>query len=211
MICFGKTTMLASNNMLRLSCDFSIAYEHSDDEPIAFGTPAYWDDAIWTYCNSGYQVFGVYWKKMSHEKCSRITEHKKVWGLLGRPKGCAETALDFGTGRLYLGLAEENAGGLLDCDAPICFLVPKEGTGKVDHMWHLFVSKQSTLPDTHWLTALQYVVRTFPQVIALFYQCADEAALTIVCDNPEVIQNYFRKVPVPKMMRPHIRQFCGLI
>lgn len=83
MICFGKTTMLASNDMLRLSCDFSIAYEHSDDEPIAFGTPAYWDDAIWTYCNSGYQVFGVYWKKCRTKNAVALQNAKRFgacWG-----------------------------------------------------------------------------------------------------------------------------------
>ena len=133
MIFFEKTNKCISNGTLFLTCKFVVTYEHSDNEPIILGTPAYWDAAIWDYCNAGYRLFGIYGKKLPHQQCNRITDYKQVWGLLKRPKGRKEAILDFETNRVYLGITEEHPNRLPESNAPICFLIPREKVGYIEN------------------------------------------------------------------------------
>ena len=193
--------------MLRLSCSFGIEYIHSDNEPIAFGTPSYWDVAIGKYCNSSYCVYGFYWKTLPRNRCNRITDYKQIWGLLGIPKGLMESKLDFDSEQLYAGMVPYGSRRLLECDAPVCFLIPKKGVEDVNEIWKCFLAGLTGCTQENILTALRQVVHCFPTVIALLYQCVQEAMLTVVCHNPEAIRDHLRKERPPESMTPHYRRF----
>lgn len=208
MICFGNTVMkFIAQDTFRLSCKFWIEYLHSDDESFALGTPAYWDAAIWGWYSSTHRVFGVYWKSLPQEKCNRITDYKQVWGLLELPKGLMETRLDFGGEQFYVGIADTPK-QLAECDAQVCFLIPEDRMNDLDKIWHQFLLALGDFTPENMLTVLQQVVHSFPQVIALLYQCAEEAALTVVCSHPEVIWDHFKCKLPPENNVPHIRRFA---
>lgn len=209
MIYFDKTVMkFIAQDALRLSCKFRIEYLHSDDEPIAFGTPAYWDTAISECCSSTHRVLGIYWKFLPQEKCNRITDYKQVWGLLELPKGLMETRLDFGGERLYVGMAHLPK-QLAECDAQVCLLIPEDRMNDLDKIWNQLLLALVDFTPENMLTVLQQVVHSFPQVIALLYQCAEEAALTVVCNHSEVIWDYFKNKLPPESNVPHLRRFAN--
>lgn len=88
MIHFDKTNIeVTSNHTVTLSCDTWVVFEHDDSETVAFGTPEYWDEAVQTVFGSGYTVWEIVEKALPRSACNRITDHKKVWGLLGLPEG----------------------------------------------------------------------------------------------------------------------------
>ncbi len=92
MIHFDKTNIeVTSNHTVTLSCDTWVVFEHDDSETVAFGTPEYWDEAVQTVFGSGYTVWEIVEKALPRSACNRITDHKKVWGLLGLPEGRANS------------------------------------------------------------------------------------------------------------------------
>lgn len=207
MIHFDKTNIeVTSNHTVTLSCDTWVVFEHDDSEAVAFGTPEYWDEAVQTVFGSGYTVWEIFEKALPRSACNRITDHKKVWGLLGLPEGKFAARVDCEEKSVYLG-ASYGLKTLKDSKAYSYFLLSNADEASAARVWDDFCGEYAARQCNDFIGSALAVAAKERDFIALYYSYTDKAALTIVCTAPERIAGELRSIPVPDGIVPHYRCF----
>lgn len=99
-----------SSMCLQISADYVIQFENENEEEIySMSLPKTWIDILQSkFPNQEYDVYKIFFKSLKKEIVNRITDYKKIWGLMKLNQGIKEDFCETTSHKIYFGIDKVN-------------------------------------------------------------------------------------------------------
>lgn len=187
MVVFHNYQAIREKNLLKLSAEALVQFEHINCEGYSIGTPQCWDnDFLQTIDVSAYSIFFICTNTVRHGFYNRLTDYKKVWGLNHISPGIFEGAYDNIKGRVYFGIVKANGEeGFKSNIAPTLMLTPKEQDISPVQVFDCFKKSKFDFTAGEKTSVLVQLQASVPNSIILHYCAKGEISLSIYGCNAE--------------------------
>ncbi len=104
MINYHSYEFTQEDDFLNVCVDYNIQFE-SNDETFLVSLPTAWSEKISKKFElETYDCYKIYFIGVKNEKVNRITDYKKVWGLMSLTTGMKDGYYNTSTHKIYLGV-----------------------------------------------------------------------------------------------------------
>jgi len=194
---FEKTKIDINELSMKLTASYLLEFSNQSDNEITIGYPDEWTDYINYICKgntSGHIICRVYGKSMKHGTYNRVTDHNRIWGILGIHKGDYDGFYDTSEGRAYWGIKIlEPTDELLSCEGDFTILIPSNKEKELYYIIDLLLKWKycfPTITDCDILSLVQHAVQT--SILFRLSYFDSKVMLHVFSDNPKV---QFTKLP----------------
>lgn len=186
---FDSHKVAKSARHMRLYAEMQVQFENSQNESISFGTPKGWDELI-SHCVEleQYNAYYIYSCTMPNEKVNRITDHKRIWGLLGMQEGVFTGEYTSSNGKVYFGVSEEPGDAPLSADSSaLILLVKRENEFNGEDVFKIFKEHQYIFGEKSNESdlMLMQLSELYDDSIMLKYDCISQVSLDVYGENVE--------------------------
>lgn len=176
---------------VKISADVCIQFETYGEESYCIGTPQCWDDTFLSRINiEDYDVYHICYCLVRSGKYNSITDHKKIWGLLGAAHGLFDGTYLTNNGKVYFGISCGHGEECFKSDASaIIILLPKQTQICPNDIFDLFKKESCEFYDKGTDAILSTIAAWLRDSIVLRYTYVNEISMSIFGSGAEKIFN----------------------
>lgn len=186
---FDSHEISTGANHIRLYAEMLVQFDNAQDENIALGTPKGWDELVLQCVNiERYDIYYICTHTLPKERVNRITDYKKIWGLVGLPQGIFTDEYINKIGKVYFGIAKADSEDALGSGISAMILLVKKGNDfSCEDVFKLFKEHQYVFGDENDGDdlVLMQVSELYRNSILLKYECIRNVSLDVYGKNVE--------------------------
>ncbi len=166
---------------IKITADFMVDFQHSDNETIMIGTPKWWDDHVAN--NIDFSNFDLYFlcsRTVCYGQYNSVTDFKNVWGLNQLEKGFYENQYFNRKGKVYFGIIKGNGeDSFHSIRSSTVLFIPKGLSINADEIYRIISEDEFDfleMEETSYKT-LKEISQLCKGSILLKYTCINEVSL----------------------------------
>ena len=187
MMTFQNTRIDIRENFVYLSAEPLIQYRDSRDESIRIVPPSSWTRLLYSNLHGkDYVCYLTYGICLPRGMCNRITDYKKVWGLLHLPKGDFDGDYNVGSNRVYFGVVKQTLQTYLDNPFQRTAIISPSGlTVQYQDVFNCFANCQymfhNSFEEATTRDLFSKISRCIEPVFCVYYHGSLEKTHLLIC------------------------------